>query len=374
MTYRRFLDLKQAEEQAREARIQTALERVRAVAMAMRKSEEIINVCHVMYDELLALGFSNIRNAQIANNTENRQAYIICSYSDTDIVTLKEVPFNSSPIVKDLYEELERSKEAFYQREFKGQQFEDWRKWRKSMFNMVDARTKAATSLCFYLYSIENGHLGISTFNPITPEQVELLKRFKNVFELSYKRYEDVSKAEAQAREAQIQLALERVRARTMAMQHSDELSETAHVLHQQFSSLGEKPSQITIGIIKPEDNVIEFWGTDLSGNKTLQTAKGDLDEPILLSKLYAAWKKKEKSATVVLSGKELEGWIEYRYKISGLGSPPGYNAETRYVYFGFFSKAPSALVQKNRCQGRLYLSSKGSLLFLMVLIHVSSI
>ena len=52
-------------------------------------------------------------------------------------------------------------------------------------------------------------------------------KRFANVFEQTYTRFLDLQKAEAQAREAQIELALERVRARTMAMQNSDELSET---------------------------------------------------------------------------------------------------------------------------------------------------
>ena len=46
-----------------------------------------------------------------------------------------------------------------------------------------------------------------------------------------YRRYTDVSNAEAQARESQIQLALERVRARTMAMQHSDELKDAAGII-----------------------------------------------------------------------------------------------------------------------------------------------
>ena len=45
-------------------------------------------------------------------------------------------------------------------------------------------------------------------------------------------------KPEAQAREAQIELALERVRARTMAMQRSDELAEVATVLFQQVKAL----------------------------------------------------------------------------------------------------------------------------------------
>jgi hypothetical protein len=46
----------------------------------------------------------------------------------------------------------------------------------------------------------------------------EVLKRIGRVFEQAYIRFLDLQKAEAQAREAQIQLALERVRARTNSM------------------------------------------------------------------------------------------------------------------------------------------------------------
>ena len=63
--------------------------------------------------------------------------------------------------------------------------------------------------------------------------------RFGKVFEQTYTRFLDLQKAEAQAREAQIEAALERVRARTMAMQRSEELAEVATVLFQQVKALG---------------------------------------------------------------------------------------------------------------------------------------
>ncbi|MBK7379014.1 MAG: hypothetical protein IPJ03_08415 [Ignavibacteriales bacterium] len=48
-----------------------------------------------------------------------------------------------------------------------------------------------------------------------------------------------MQKAEAQAREAQIEAALERVRSRTMGMQKSDELKDAAILLFQQIKTLG---------------------------------------------------------------------------------------------------------------------------------------
>ena len=46
----------------------------------------------------------------------------------------------------------------------------------------------------------------------------------RRVFEQAYTRFLDLQKAEAQAREAQIEAALERVRSRSMSMQKSEEL------------------------------------------------------------------------------------------------------------------------------------------------------
>src|SRR5687768_6780968 len=114
--------------------------------------------------------------------------------------------------------------------------------------------------MCFYLHSVGTGMLGISTFNPIRNEQLDILKRFKNVFELSYRRYIDIEKAEAQAREAQIELALERVRARTMAMQKSDELREAVLVIYEQLQQLGFDSNACNIIIIDDESGAMQYW------------------------------------------------------------------------------------------------------------------
>jgi hypothetical protein len=50
------------------------------------------------------------------------------------------------------------------------------------------------------------------------PEAHDIFKRFGKVFEQTYTRFLDLQKAEAQAREAKIEAALERVRSRSMSM------------------------------------------------------------------------------------------------------------------------------------------------------------
>ena len=88
----------------------------------------------------------------------------------------------------------------------------------------------------------------------------------RNVFELSYRRYLDIEQAEAQAREAQIQLALERVRARTMAMQYSSELADTASVLFQQIKELGFETWSCGFCTWQKNDLVEVWMGADSGG------------------------------------------------------------------------------------------------------------
>ena len=87
------------------------------------------------------------------------------------------------------------------------------------------------------------GHSGIQlnrySDKPFSKQENEILVRFGKVFEQSYIRFLDLKKAEAQARKSEIELALERVRARTMAMQHSDELQEASFLLDEQVRALG---------------------------------------------------------------------------------------------------------------------------------------
>ena len=54
-------------------------------------------------------------------------------------------------------------------------------------------------------------------------ELKDISKRFASVFDLTYTRFLDLQKAEAQAREARIEAALERTRTQSMLMQHSKE-------------------------------------------------------------------------------------------------------------------------------------------------------
>ncbi len=83
------------------------------------------------------------------------------------------------------------------------------------------------------------GYIGFHHHRKATEEEQRILVRFANEFERLYQRFLDLQKAESQALESQIEAALERVRSRTMAMQHSDELKDAALLLFQQVQTFG---------------------------------------------------------------------------------------------------------------------------------------
>ncbi len=77
----------------------------------------------------------------------------------------------------------------------------------------------------------------ISPGIPYTDSENSILRRFGKVFQQTYTRFLDLQKAEAQAREAQIELSLERIRAQVTAMQESSELLDIVVTMRTEFVS-----------------------------------------------------------------------------------------------------------------------------------------
>jgi signal transduction histidine kinase len=314
-SYIRFLDLQKAEAQAREAQIEAALERVRAAAMSMHRSEELLNVCEVLYKEVGALGFNTLRNAMINIHNDEKKSFINYDYSDEIGRSTNHLYYNIHPLVEKQIGTIRSADDAFSETYFTGRDLTTWKNFRKRIGEKNDPRLDKNKGLYYYFYSIGIGSIGISTFGPISEEKKALLKRFRNVFALSYQRYIDIAKAEVQAREAQIELALERVRARTMAMQHSEELSETVTVMFEQFKALGEEPERMAIEIVNEKEQVFDIWATQHGGSQLNLLVQISLDEPHVMQKMYKAWKAKTRSITIDLQGNELEEYFQFLKK-----------------------------------------------------------
>jgi hypothetical protein len=254
--YQRFLDLQKAEAQAREAQIELGLERVRARAMAMQRSDELSELVDTVFKELTKLDFAltwciiNIIDESSMSNTVWAANPDIDKSPDRYHMKFEDYPFHDA-MMKGW---KERKTKYVYVLDGLEKKIYDEYLFSETEFKKVPEAAQAASrAMEKYVVSFSFSNFGgLQTVGevPLSDASLDILSRFGKVFDLTYTRFNDLKQAEAQARESQIQLALERVRARTMAMQKSEELSETAYVLFQQFSELGEAPDQITIGNI----------------------------------------------------------------------------------------------------------------------------
>jgi hypothetical protein len=112
------------------------------------------------------------------------------------------------------------------------------------------------------------GNIGIMTFQPLSQNARDILIRFAKVFEFTYTRFLDLKKAEEQAREAQIEAALERVRAKAMAMHSSEDLVQTVGQLFKELNSLDISLLRCGVGRVHKDTRVLELY--------TFSRSKGD--------------------------------------------------------------------------------------------------
>ena len=310
------------EEKNRELEIDTALEKVRSVTMAMRKPEDLAGIGETIFFELKSLDFKDLRNTEIIINNDIKETIISYYYSDYGVTGIIDVDYKTNDIVKSWADQLRKADDAFAEIIILENEMSTWRKYREEVGYLPDPKLNEAKEVYYYSYSIGMGGLSISTFKPVGDEQIKILERFRNVFNLSYQRYTDIEKAEAQARDAQIELALERVRARTMAMQKSEELAETVSVLFMQLLGLGVQSSQLrTCGIVTFKENKPEgeIWITDITGEIIEESFIAPFDEAPAYKTIYSNWKKNEKFLELNLKGNALLEHLSFVKKYSAV-------------------------------------------------------
>ncbi len=297
---------KAVEAQNRELAIESSLERVRSVALSMQNPAEMVEVCRIISEQLELLNVKDIRNIQTAIIYESKGTYLNYEYyTRHDKLITTEVSYKTHHLQEEFAMQMIKGAGEFFSTSFTGQQVKDWYEYQKTTNQFVDFFLKEAKTLNYYMFSLGPVALGISTYSPLNEEEINLFNRFRNVFELAYRRFTDIEKALAQAREAQIELGLERVRARAMAMQNSSELAELVATLFKELIRLDFALTRCYIYIIDPESLALRAW--------TFNTEIDDLPESYYIKFLdlpyykamISAWKERNSSFVYELGGEE---------------------------------------------------------------------
>jgi hypothetical protein len=266
-TYTRFLDLQKAEAQTREAQIEAALEKVRSRTMAMQKGEEVKDVGVLLYKELIALGVTNFASCgyvEINEKTQLQSTWVTSPGGDS--LGLFYLPLTGDVHFNARYKAWKKQQTVFHQT-VAGKERKKHLEYAITTFNSKEAEQMVLTQFpdptVFYCFNFSHGYLHLVAGSLLTEEEEALLSRFTKVFEQTYARFLDLEKAAAQTREAQINLAVERVRAKALAMHKSEEIIDVVAKLKDEVMAL-DIPDVIAATIfLKEGDDKVRMW--DLS-------------------------------------------------------------------------------------------------------------
>ena len=318
--YIRFQDLEKAEEQAREAQIEAALERVRSRSMGMHKSNELKDVVRLLYKEFRIL-VTDIDSVNIQLNLDSSKDIHFWASVEEDIYPeLYHLPYSDLPIFEKFYNAFSSPGEGFFDYLLKKEEKDDFFNEVFKIQPVPPLRKKMiqnAEGMVMMGWFHRHSGVDIVRYNlqRFSEEEKDIVKRFAAAFEQTYIRFTDLQKAEAQAREAEIEAALERVRSRTMAMQKSDELAETASHLFRQLNVLGIRPYRFNIAIVDSKSDNCQLWSTTNEGKVIPTGPLIPLKEYSVFNQMYDGWKQQQSVNVIKVEGEERITWTKYIMK-----------------------------------------------------------
>ena len=333
---------KAVEEQNRELEIEAALERVRSKAMAMRGSSDILGTTTTAFEELQKLGIHSIRCGIGLLLKNSMEARVFASTTDTSGV------FQTLVGIRDMndHPSLVRQYQAWLKQEniaevLDGEEL-------KSYYNKLFFQSSETTAIpkqfdkkqYGYYFSFADGLFYSWSDQPYSENEINILIRFNAIVALTFRRFLDLQKAEAQAREAQIEAALERVRSRTMAMYHSNEIADIVGKIFGELRLLDLVLNRVLIWVFNDQERYITWWSANPEAESNAESYRVDYsDQPVFLSYLQA-WQNRTPFYLYTLSGDTKRKWEDHLFTNTEL------------------SKLPIAVIEGMRQEGTIFTTS----------------
>ena len=126
----------------------------------------------------------------------NQKTYLNFEYyakHDKSVIT--EVDYQSHPLQEAFCNQMLKGPKEFFSHSLTGAELKEWYAHQQTTNQFADSFLATATSLNYYWYSLGPVALGLSTYEPLSEQEIKLFIRFSNVFELSYRRFLDIEKS-----------------------------------------------------------------------------------------------------------------------------------------------------------------------------------
>jgi signal transduction histidine kinase len=338
-SYSRFLDLQKAEAQAREAQLEAALERVRIKTIGMHSSQDVGQAVLTMFNELAGIGNKSLRSGILIIN-ENITMDVWTAHQDGSIV-IGNVDMQIHKLLKEVFDSWKRGEQYFEYKIGGKEQSAYFKAINESSDYPIkyDIKSLPKSQFC-HCFFFSEGAIFAWGESEISGNLKIVFQRFADVFRQTYKRYIDLQKAEAQAREALIELALERVRAKTMAMHNSEDVGSAIATLFTELGSQGIENFRCGIAIINIE-KMMEVWSvTNVEEGKLVKAAgKLNMNDHELWQLIFDKWENKQDFLYYHLSGNEKQAYIEILNSATDYLSQPILEMPDLHCQIYFFSE-----------------------------------
>ena len=169
----------------------------------MHKSEELGETAQVLFQQLSELGGIPDRIAiGIADETKAVVNFWTTDQQGSHLDHSFSARLNERTTIAKTYQAWKEQKRSLVV-DLHGEELKEWIKFAREEMGIAvkddQIKDRRVHSLAFF----SHGWILVSSHEPQSPETIQILERFASVFNLTYRRFLDLQKAEAQAREAQ---------------------------------------------------------------------------------------------------------------------------------------------------------------------------
>src|SRR5689334_13679327 len=303
----------------RQLEVEAALDNVRLRAGVMRSSSELGEASAVLFQQLNELGINAIRTAVgIFDDPNDAMELWLTSYAGNGEMTRMLYYFNLHihPVFENIIP-ARRENKPYALTILSGTEVRDYYHTMSTYLSAPRQQVFNETEY-FYSFFFSNGTINVVANQPLSEEQCNITIRCAQVFGLIYTRFLDLQTAETSAREAQIESALERVRAKALAMQQPEDLKDVIQVFRHEMGTLGVDELEISdIYVYDENGRKSECW----FAVKDSQGAESKIVSAEFKIDLNATWVGREmlqfyhsdaKETSIAMAGDHYKEWIRY--------------------------------------------------------------